>query len=72
MAFGSVLVRIISGIRSIPSMSASPATGTPTASRAGAIVTTDDDGTGATVSDTRNVASIAAPIAAAGIGTSYR
>ncbi len=62
----------MSGIRSMPSMIASPATGTPTASSAGAIVTTEDDGTGATVSDTRNVASIAAPTAATGIGTPYR
>lgn len=64
--------RIMSGMRSTPRMSANPATGMPTASNAGASVTTPDDGTGATVSDTRNVARIAAPIAATGIGTWYR
>ncbi len=63
-------VRIMSGIRSMPSIKASPATGTPIASRAGAMVTMLDDGTGATVSDTRNVAKMTAPAVLSASGTS--
>lgn len=62
-------LRIISGMRSMPRMSANPAVGTPMAARAGAIVTTLEDGTGATVSETRNVAKITAPAAPSANGT---
>ena len=53
----------------MPRMSANPAVGTPIAARAGAIVTTLEDGTGATVRETRNVAKITAPAAPRANGT---
>jgi hypothetical protein len=54
-------LRIISGIRSIPSIKPRPDTGTPIVAKAGVIVTTPEDGTGATVSETKNVAKIIPP-----------
>ncbi len=63
------LVRIMSGMRSIPNIKARPATGTPIDSSAGAMVTTLEDGTGATVRETRNVARTIAPAAPIATGT---
>jgi len=62
----------MSGIRSIPRRMAKPDRGIPTASSAGARVTTLELGTGATVRETRKVASTAPPTAAGGMGTAYR
>ena len=56
----------------MPRRIAKPDIGTPTTSSAGAKVITPEEGTGATVSDTRNVARMAPPTAVMGKGTSKR
>jgi len=67
-----VVLLNMSGIRSMPSRIAKPDMGIPTTSSAGARVITPDEGTGATVNETRNVAKIAPPSAVIGKGTSKR
>src|SRR5213076_1942717 len=67
-----VIVRNMSGMRSRPMSSVSPASGSPVALNAGARLTMLPDGTAATVSEARNTAAPAWTSSAAPSGTPYR